>query len=413
MKSQDLKQCNLPDKPGVYFFRDSEGKILYIGKATSLKDRVQSYFGKDLIATRGPAIVDMVVKAHTVTFEITDSVLEALIAEANLIKQHQPYYNTKEKDDKSFYHVVITNEPMPKVLLVRERNLKKGSDLAVKPKYIFGPFPNGHALRDALKIIRKIFPFIDKQSYKKDQHEFYRQLGLTPDTTNSEAKKQYAGVIENIKLLFEGKKGIIVKRLHKRMMDAAKRQEFETASAIKRTIFALEHIRDVSLIKREVSEIQSAVRDFRIEAFDVAHTSGTSTFGVMTVVVAGEAVTDEYRSFVIKQEHKGSDAHALQELITRRLNHPEWTYPRLIVADGGKVQKRIIETALKEAGLAIPVVSVVKDERHRPKAFIGTEAIINSRQREILLANSEAHRFSLRLHRNRRAKTSLGDLRKN
>lgn len=408
MKKSDVRQLNLPDAPGIYFFRDSDGEILYIGKATSLRDRVRSYFSNDLISTRGPAIVDMVTKSTTVTYETTDSVLEALIAEANNIKKHQPYYNTKEKDDKSFYHVVITNEPMPKVLLVRERNMKKGNDLAVKPKHIFGPFPNGSTLREALRIIRKIFPFIDNSSYKKDQHEFYRQLGLTPDTTDTEAQQRYATAIENIALLFQGKKTRVLKRLTQSMMQAAQRQDFETANDIKKTIFALEHIRDISLIKHELASVTSAADTFRIEAFDVAHTSGTSTFGVMTVILGDKPTPAEYRSFAINNERAGSDAHALAELIDRRLNHPEWTYPKLIVADGGKVQKSIIEKALKNAGLAIPVVSVVKDVRHKPKAILGKQDIISSRQREILLANSEAHRFSLRLHRAKRSKTSLG-----
>jgi hypothetical protein len=96
MKSQDLKKLNIPDKPGVYFFK-RENNILYIGKATSLRSRVRSYFGKDLIATRGPVILDMTVQANTLKWEVTDSVLEALILEAELIKQHQPKYNTKEK----------------------------------------------------------------------------------------------------------------------------------------------------------------------------------------------------------------------------------------------------------------------------------------------------------------------------
>ena len=122
MKSQELAKAKLPDVPGVYFFRKGKD-ILYIGKATSLRDRTKSYFAKDLIATRGPLIVDMVFKADTVKWQETDSVLEALILEANLIKQHQPYYNTKEKDDKSWNYVVITKDDLPKVLVIRGKDL--------------------------------------------------------------------------------------------------------------------------------------------------------------------------------------------------------------------------------------------------------------------------------------------------
>ena len=122
MTGQYLKKIKLPDSPGVYFFkRNSE--ILYIGRATSLKDRVRSYFSKDLIETRGQLIVSMIEKAKTLDFEKTDSVLEAIILESNLIKKYQPPYNTDEKDDKSFNYVVIINDDYPIVLLVRGKDL--------------------------------------------------------------------------------------------------------------------------------------------------------------------------------------------------------------------------------------------------------------------------------------------------
>ena len=110
--------AGLPDKPGVYFFLKGK-EILYIGKATSLRDRVKSYFGKDLIETRGPLIVDMVHKASKIEWQVTDSVLEALILEANLIKKHLPKHNTDGKSDKSFNYVCITKEELPKIVVVR------------------------------------------------------------------------------------------------------------------------------------------------------------------------------------------------------------------------------------------------------------------------------------------------------
>ena len=124
MKIKDLKKNNLPDKPGVYFFKKGKD-ILYIGKATSLKSRLRSYFAKDLINTRGPMILDMVTLADNITWQESDSVLEALIAEANLIKKYQPKYNTKEKDNKSFNYVCLTKEKLPRVLIERERLLEK------------------------------------------------------------------------------------------------------------------------------------------------------------------------------------------------------------------------------------------------------------------------------------------------
>src|SRR3989344_5256078 len=173
MNNKILKKIKIPDKPGVYFFKKGKN-VLYIGKATSLKDRVRSYFGKDLIATRGLLIVDMVFKANNSKFQKCDSVLEALILEVNLIKKHQPYYNTKEKSDKSFNYVCITKDELPKILIVRGRLVE--SKIFNR---IFGPYPNGGQLREALKIVRKIFPFLDDKS--KNYLEFYKQINLIPD----------------------------------------------------------------------------------------------------------------------------------------------------------------------------------------------------------------------------------------
>src|SRR6267154_716015 len=121
MLREDLDKFNLPEEAGAYLFSDAARKLLYIGKATSLKDRVRSYFSKDLGTTRGEGIVAMVELATRVDFQTTDSVLEALILEANLIKRHQPPYNVLEKGNKSFNYLIVTREDFPRVLVVRGR----------------------------------------------------------------------------------------------------------------------------------------------------------------------------------------------------------------------------------------------------------------------------------------------------
>ncbi|MEK7113490.1 MAG: GIY-YIG nuclease family protein [Patescibacteria group bacterium] len=192
MNLKQFKKLKLLDKPGVYFFKKAS-EILYIGKATSLRDRVKSYFGKDLIDTRGPVILDMVFKADTVKWTQTDSVLEALILEAELIKKYQPKYNTKEKSDKSFNFVCITKETkddLPKVIIKRGRDIETEVQ---KFSRIFGPYPNGSQLKLAVSMIRKIFPFLDDKS--KNYAEFYRQIGLVPDLKD---KRMYLENIKNI-----------------------------------------------------------------------------------------------------------------------------------------------------------------------------------------------------------------------
>ena len=414
MKSQDLKKTNIPETPGVYLFKQGKG-VLYVGKATSLKDRVKSYFSSDLIATRGPLLVDMVFKADRVEFEQTDSVLEALILEAYLIKKLHPKYNTKEKDDRSYNYVVITKEDFPKVLIERGKNIDFKNCIVdgLKLQTIYGPFPHGAILKEALKIVRKIFPFIDGQSSKKDNYEFYRQLGLVPNISQNEKnpsnflhaqkleRASYAKTIRHIKLFFEGKKKELVKTLEKEMYAYAKKQEFEKANDIKKTLYALNHIRDVSLLKRDMTDVGKVLR---IEAYDVAHLSGTNMVGVMTVVEDSVPKKAEYRKFKIKTVSGANDPAALKEMFLRRLGHTEWQYPSLIVVDGNEIQLNVVEQALVSLKLSIPVVAVVKNEKHKAEKILGDKNLILSYRDQILLANVEAHRFAIAFHRQKRGK---------
>ena len=164
--------AKMPDAPGVYLFKCGDlstslraSKILYIGKATSLRDRVRSYFNKDTVSTRSPLISKMLGQFDNIDFIKTDSVLEALVLEAHLIKKHQPEANIKEKDNKSFNFVIITKEDFPRVLVVRGRELLNSHFLKSKLydiSYSFGPFTNNNQLKEALKIVRKMFLYRDK-----------------------------------------------------------------------------------------------------------------------------------------------------------------------------------------------------------------------------------------------------------
>src|SRR3989344_3112944 len=171
------KMKRMPDSPGVYFFLGKNKKVLYIGKATSLRDRTRSYFAPDLHAVRSPLIAKMVVQAASIDWRETDSVLEALLLEASLVKEYKPKANTDLKDDKSFNYVVVTQEEYPRVLVVRGRELKIENS---KLKNIFGPFPHGLQLQQAMKLIRKIFPFRDKCTPGQSRPCFNSQLGLCP-----------------------------------------------------------------------------------------------------------------------------------------------------------------------------------------------------------------------------------------
>jgi excinuclease ABC subunit C len=434
----------IPDAPGVYFFLAKNKEVLYIGKATSLKSRVRSYFAPDLSATRGPILVNMLSKAASIDWRQTDSVLEALILEANLIRTHKPKHNTDLKDDKSFNYVVITKEDFPRILLVRGKELEalRGSNLSsvrdfsaekslspradalrshsqsssttFVPLYAFGPFPHGLQLKEALRIVRKIFPYrdtctpcdmeklhLDKQSCKPC---FNRSLGLCPGVCSGEiSKAEYAKIIRRISLFFQGKKKELLQNIEKEMRLLAKKEKFEAAAVLRGQVFALKHIQDVSLIKDEYRKPNLGRVQTRIEAYDAAHLGGSAAVGVMVVVDAGAPQKAAYRKFILRSTKAGDDAGALREILSRRLGHSEWPLPRLIVVDGSKAQMNAAAAVLGELGVGIPIVGVVKDDKHRPRGIVGEQGAAAGREKEILLANAEAHRYAIAFHRRRRS----------
>lgn len=405
MTLDDFKKLNLPENPGVYFFRDAADTILYIGKATSLKDRVRSYFAKDLHKTRGLKIVSMVVNGTTVTFQETPSVLEAILLETNLIKKYKPVFNTKEKDDKSYNCVVVTKEDFPRVLILRTRDVHE--EMKKDIAYTFGPFASSQALKDTIKIIRKIFPFRDSCIPNTGKPCFNAQIGLCPGVcAGTYSKEEYRKIIKNLVSFFKGNREEILKRLTKDMNEAAKELHFEKAQEIKKTIFALTHIRDSVLIKHTQDSLLTNVKSIRIEGYDVAHISGTSRVGVMVVVENGEPQKSEYRKFKLP-EKINDDYAALREVLTRRFNHTEWRFPEIVVIDGGQGQMNIAKEVLNDYKLTISLVSVVKNAQHKPDHFLGDPKIIEDYKKQILLTNSESHRFAMSYHTQLRNKNLL------
>ena len=409
MEKIDLAKLKLPDTPGVYFFLGSKKEILYIGKATSLRNRVRSYFTSDIKEKRSELIEQMVQKAKKLEVTQTDSTLEALILETNLIRTHKPHYNTRSKDDKSYNHLVITNEEWPRVLVVRGKDLtERFTEKEIK--YHFGPFPSGQLFREALKIVRRLFKYYDtkaplgaeKGKFARGKIDFNRQIGLYPEAGD---KAAYLKTIRQLRLFFEGKKRQLVKELRSDMMVAAKVEAFEEAERIKRKIYALEHIQDIALI-RDDTKVYRDEHSVRIEAYDIAHLAGTDMVGVMTVVEGDVPMPAEYRKFKIQSVSGSNDPAALKEVLERRLRHLEWSFPQIIVVDGSTAQKNAAEYVLKKLGLVIPVVAVVKDERHKPIRLIAAQKLKDQYEQQILLANAESHRFAIGYHRERRRTNS-------
>ena len=404
---EQIAKKKIPDNPGVYFFLGIRKEILYIGRATSLKNRVRSYFAPELREKRSQLIESMVVEAKSLDVTVTDSVLEAMILETNLIRTHKPSFNTISKDDKSYNHLVITNEEWPRVLVVRGKDLT--ADYERKDiLYHFGPFPSGLLFKDALKIVRRLFKFYDtkvavgreKTKMARGKIDFNRQIGLYP---HEQSRTDYMRTIRHIRLFFEGKKSQIIKELEREMKALAKEERFEEADSIKRKIFSLKHIQDVALLK-DGARIYRDDKTARIEAYDVAHLGGSEMVGVMTVVEGGSANKAEYRKFKIQSVKKSNDTGALAEILTRRLAHKEWPLPQLIAVDGAAAQRNVAEKILKRLSLSIPVVAVTKDEKHRPIRILGPQKLLKSYHDDILLANAEAHRFAIAFHREKRRK---------
>lgn len=401
MKKSDVSFSDIPDAPGVYSFCDAKKKILYVGKATSLRDRIKSYFIQDLSVVRSPLVAKVIDDAVEVVWEETDSVLEALILEAKRIKQHSPVGNTREKDNKSFNYVGITDEKVPRVLLIRGRELSLGlPTINYQLKTIFGPFPAGKTLKEALKVVRKIFPFYDTKfsmdgaltPAQQKTVAFNRSIGLFPEDTGA----AYRRAVRHIELLFDAQKEALITKLEKEMHTHAKAKRFEDASRAKKQLFALRHIQDISLIR---DDLKNPISDFRVEAYDVAHLRGDEARGVMVVIEDGEVRKDLYRVFTIKTAKAGDDIAALKEVIERRALHKEWHIPHLVVIDGGRTHLTHAKKALASSGMNVPVVAVVKDERHRPKDILGEGHLARRHEADILLANAEAHRFSISRHR--------------
>ena len=457
MNLSRLKQkvAGLPQEAGVYFFYGKaesalggpvkRGPLLYIGKATNLKTRVASYFrnntnlqmnanGANMQITnvnapelssenrslapvpnvpgRSEWIGSMMPLVEEIEFEQTDSVLEALILESNLIKKHQPKYNTLEKDDKSFAYYVITKEEFPKVLIMRKTDIEKvhSSQLLVhrkkaikkRPvdgelvtKNIYGPYTSKQQMQIALKIMRRIFPFhAGKQKTEKGCLDF--QLGLCPGPyAGAISKEDYKKNIDGIKLILSGKKKRLLSGLEKEMKVLAKQNEFEKAAQVRNKIFALQHIRDVALITRETHNVERItwntehkIQDTRynnqedssysgtkklmpekltpdrIEAYDISNISGMDAVGSMVVFSARDGNwqpnKSEYRKFKIKTVDGSNDVAMMKEVLLRRFKN-DWAMPDLILLDGGIGHVNMAEKLLRqELGLDVAIVGVAK-----------------------------------------------------
>ena len=385
-----------PDAPGVYIIRDSRRRPLYIGKASSLKRRVLSYFQRP----QETRLEQMLGQVSNIEIKKTDSVIEALFLENDLIKRYKPKYNVKLKDDKTFLGIFITKEDWPKVMPARiTQKLPKGD--------FYGPFPSANQVREALQIIRKIFPFRVSCTPLSGKACFEYHLGQCPGVCAGKvAQKDYQKTISQIKLFLKGKKKSIIKELEKDMKTTAKNMDFEKAARIRDRIFALRHIQDVALIQEEDLHHPEDI-PARIEAYDISNIAGSFAVGSMVVFSEGLVDKSQYRKFKI-QISKGwkrgaNDIAALKEILSRRLNHSEWPYPDLILIDGGKGQVNGAREILKGCRLNIPVIGIAKGPERDKDELIGANNL-SIDKKMLLRVRDEAHRFAIQYYRLRHRK---------
>lgn len=240
----------LPHRPGVYLMKDATGKIIYVGKAKDLRNRVTSYFlsGKDIKTSF------LVSKIATIEYIITGNEYEALVLENNLIKKHNPHYNISLKDGKSYPLIRITNEPFPKVFKTR-RVINDGSEY-------FGPYPDGKSLAQYLELIDKMFPLrkCGIPLRKRNSPCLYYHIGrCCGPCAGLVTEEEYAVHINKVRAFLQGKDDDLIRQVREEMLAAAKNRQYERAAEKRDLLLALE----------AVTKAQQ-VQDFSVESRDYA-----------------------------------------------------------------------------------------------------------------------------------------------
>lgn len=396
---------DLPISSGVYQFLDNFGEILYIGKAKNLRARVRSYFLDEcFVKGRSQWVFEMVKQVVGIkTFE-TDSEIEAVLLEAELINKIKPKYNTRQKDDKSYSVIEISKENIPKVEIRRVKNI----NLKDKNYYYFGPFTSGEILKRAMRILRKIFPYANCSKTKFNRQKkigqacLYGDINLCPSPCVSEEKtKEAKKQIKLLRFFLSGKKKKIILDFEKEMKVLSRNKKYEDAAKIRDKIYALNHLNRYSVgVKDSYLEILDNSIFPRIEAYDISNIVGDFAVGAMTVLSLGKIDKSEYKKFKIKTVIGSNDFAMMQEIIIRRLKN-NWQKPDLIVIDGGATHLKVATAEIEKSGLEIPVVAIAKglNRKEDELYFLSTDlAKVFQKNPELknlaIIARDEAHRFS-------------------
>lgn len=384
VKSKDFLK-KLPKSNGVYLFKDKSKLVVYVGRAASLKTRVSSYFRNSAVAPLYQRPIEQLIgEISAVSYIKTFNLLEAAVLENNLIKKYSPKYNVRDKDDKSFAYVFFDmKNDFPKPIIIRGRELEKYRLFKGK---ILGPYQSYSFLKNILATARQIYPY-STCIPKSDKPCFHYQIKLCLGVCVGEiSSKNYKKIISKLILFLE--------------------------SAYPKTNKKI--INDVVLMPSLVNNLVSSgkIIQSRVEGYDISHFQKSGAYGAMSVFIVeggnNKPSFAEYRLFKIREAKIGDDTAALKEILERRLKHSEWSYPNLIVVDGGRQQVNILSSVLKNNGLAVTVVGLSKAGKHSQSAA-SEDVVIFERGlkisvREAMLSQknlfqkirNEAHRFAIK-----------------
>lgn len=362
----EAKLKTLPRSPGVYFHKSTSGEIIYVGKAAVLRNRVRQYFQSSrLMDIKTQALVAEIDDTDWVE---TESEIDALFLESEMVKRYMPRYNVLLRDDKSQSFVRIDmKSDWPTVTTTRNPS-DDGADY-------YGPFYNGLALRKALRYLRRVFPYFIKSPDPRDS-KLAAQIGITPDIR--EGSDAYKATLRKLISYIKGNRKALAHELEREMKAAAAAQQFEQAAHYRNRLHAMRELqRRVMFGDREFLDISKdrALSDLadllglakvpvRIEGYDISHMGGTNVVASMVVFTNGVSDRAEYRKFKTTLQ-QNNDTYNMYETLLRRLsekNLKSWGTPDLLLVDGGKPQLTAAIKALRERSANIPIISIAKRE---------------------------------------------------
>ncbi len=419
-----------PKKPGVYFFKDKNGKIIYIGKAAVLRARVRQYFtaAKD----KSPKIGALRALIRDIGWKVCDSEIDALIEEARLIKKHRPRFNVIFRDDKNYAYACATNEkPYPRIFITHQPKGIPYSLLPTRYSLCIGPFTDAFALRHTVRMLRAAYPYCAARPLSLKRACFDYHLGRCTGACAN--PKMYAQTKKNIstvlRILSGARKGILG-RLTKAMKEAAREEAFVKADAYKQRIQHLEKVfahrflfvrpnLDVSRPSWELQQWQAVHRVLqklfgtareirRVEGYDISNISGKFAVGSMVVCESGLPAKSQYRKFRIQYSgNMPNDPKMMAEIVSRRLTHQEWPAPDVILLDGGKGQLSAVAPILPQ-GQLVMALTKENEEIYLPRKSrpVRAETLGKPFLFFVQRLRDEAHRFAVTYHRKLR-KNSL------